>query len=66
MKLARAEMNMTEGPIAKNIVMFAIPLFLGNLFQQLYNTADAFVVGNLLGDNALAGVSSTSSRLFDD
>lgn len=64
MKLARAEMNMTEGPIAKNIVMFAIPLFLGNLFQQLYNTADAFVVGNLLGDNALAGVSSTSSLIF--
>ncbi|MCR5695150.1 MAG: MATE family efflux transporter [Clostridia bacterium] len=57
-------MNMTEGPVAKNIVLFAVPLFLGNLFQQLYNTADAFAVGNLLGDNALAGVSSTGSLIF--
>lgn len=64
MKLKGAEMNMTEGSISKNIVLFAIPLFLGNLFQQLYNTADAFVVGNLLGDNALAGVSSTGSLIF--
>lgn len=57
-------MNMTEGPIAKKIVIFAIPLFLGNLFQQLYNTADTFVVGNLLGDNALAAVSSSGSLIF--
>ena len=57
-------MNMTEGPIAKQIVIFAIPLFLGNLFQQLYNTADTFVVGNLLGDDALAGVSSSGSLIF--
>ncbi len=55
---------MTEGPIAKKIVLFAVPLFLGNLFQQLYNTADTFVVGNLLGDDALAGVSSTGSLIF--
>ena len=59
-----AEMNMTEGPIAKQIVTFAVPLFLGNLFQQLYNTADTFVVGNLLVDNALAGVSSSGSHIF--
>ena len=55
---------MTEGPIAKQIVVFAIPLFLGNLFQQLYNTADTFAVGNLLGDDALAGVSSSGSLIF--
>ena len=55
---------MTEGPIAKQIVAFAVPLFLGNLFQQLYNAADTFVVGNLLGDNALAGVSSSGSLIF--
>ncbi|MBP5780190.1 MAG: MATE family efflux transporter [Clostridia bacterium] len=64
MRLHSAEMNMTEGPIAKQIVIFAIPLFLGNLFQQLYNTADTFVVGNLLGDDALAAVSSSGSLIF--
>ena len=47
--MAKAEIRMTEGPIAKQLVSFAIPLFLGFLFQQLYNTADALIVGNLLG-----------------
>ena len=46
--MAKAEIRMTEGPIAKQLVSFAIPLFLGFLFQQLYNTADALIVGNLL------------------
>ena len=46
---------MTEGTIWKRIVAFAIPLFLGNLFQQLYNMADSLIVGNFLGSNALAG-----------
>lgn len=55
---------MTEGPIGGKIVAFAIPLFLGNLFQQLYNTADTFIVGRLLGDSALAAVSSSGSLLF--
>ena len=36
--MAKAEIRMTEGPIAKQLVSFAIPLFLGFLFQQLYNT----------------------------
>lgn len=52
--MAKAEIRMTEGPIAKQLVSFAIPLFLGFLFQQLYNTADALIVGNLLGNSALA------------
>ena len=38
----------------KDYLFFAIPLFLGNLFQQLYNTADSLIVGNFLGSNALA------------
>ena len=37
---------MTNGPIWKRIIAFAIPLFFGNLFQQLYNTADSLIVGN--------------------
>ena len=36
---------MTEGSISQKIIFFAIPLFLGNLFQQLYNTADSLIVG---------------------
>ena len=55
---------MTEGPIGRKIISFAIPLFLGNLFQQLYNTADTLIVGRLLGDSALAAVSSSGSLLF--
>lgn len=56
--------RMTEGPIGKRIIYFAIPLFWGNLFQQLYNTADALIVGNFLGSEALAAVSSSSSLIF--
>ena len=41
--MAKAEIRMTEGPIAKQLVSFAIPLFHGFLFQQLYNTADALI-----------------------
>ena len=43
------------------MLAFAFPLFLGNLFQQFYNTADSLIVGNLLGSNALAAVSSSGS-----
>ena len=42
------QINLIEGSIAKNIVRFAVPMFLGNLFQQLYNMADSLVVGNFL------------------
>lgn len=55
---------MTEGPIAKRIIRFALPVFWGNLFQQLYNVVDSLVVGNTLGSNALAAVSSSSSIIF--
>ena len=56
--------RMTEGSISKKIILFAIPLFLGNLFQQLYNTADSLIVGNFLGSNALAAVSSSGNLIF--
>ena len=55
---------MTEGSISRKIIHFAIPLFLGNLFQQLYNTADSLIVGNFLGSEALAAVSSSGSLIF--
>ena len=55
---------MTEGSIEKHLISFAVPLFLGNLFQQLYNTADSLIVGNFLGSEALAPVSSPTILIF--
>lgn len=52
---------MTEGAIWKKILFFSIPLILGNLFQQLYNTVDSIIVGNYIGSNALAAVGSGGS-----
>lgn len=54
---------MTEGSIAKQLFFFAVPLILGNLLQQLYNTADSVIVGNLIGSNALAAVGAGSSLI---
>lgn len=61
---ANSKNLMTEGVIWKKIVFFAMPLFLGNLFQQLYNTADSLIVGNFLGSNSLAAVSSSGNLIF--
>ena len=52
---------MTEGSIWKKILFFSIPLILGNLFQQLYNTVDSIIVGNYIGSEALAAVGSSGS-----
>ena len=51
--------DMTEGTIWKHLVSFAFPLFIGNIFQQLYNTVDSIVVGNFVGADALGAVTST-------
>ncbi|MBE5893689.1 MAG: MATE family efflux transporter [Lachnospiraceae bacterium] len=56
--------DLTEGSIAKQMIAFAIPLFLGNLFQQMYNMADSLIVGNSLGSEALAAVASTGALTF--
>lgn len=56
-------MDMTEGPIAKQIIYFTIPLMLGNLFQQLYNTTDTIIVGRFVGPDALAAVGSSASLI---
>ena len=52
---------MTEGSIWRIILYFSIPLILGNLFQQLYNTVDSIIVGNYIGSEALAAVGSSGS-----
>ena len=62
--MAHTTEPMTQGPIWKRITYFALPILLGNLFQQMYNTADSLIVGNFLGKNALAAVSSTGSLIF--
>ena len=56
--------SLTEGSIWKAMIFFALPVFLGNVFQQLYNAFDAWCVGNYIGDDALAAVSSSGSLIF--
>lgn len=56
--------NMTEGNPAKLILAFALPMLLGNLFQQMYNMVDCIIVGKCVGDDALAAVGATSSVNF--
>ncbi len=56
--------SLTEGPIWKSILLFALPVFLGNVFQQFYNAFDSWCVGNYIGEDALAAVSSSGSLIF--
>ena len=56
--------SLTEGTIWKNIIMFALPIFLGNVFQQLYNTMDSLIVGKFIDSDALAAVSSSGTLIF--
>ena len=57
--MAAKTRDLTEGGIKRVLLSFAAPLFLSQLFQQLYNSADAVIVGNFLGKEALAAVSSS-------
>ena len=56
--------SLTEGPIIPGILSFALPLFLGQLLQQFYNMADAWVLGNFADNGAFAAVSSGGSLTF--
>ena len=56
--------TLTEGSIWKAMVLFALPVFLGQVLQQLYNAFDSWCVGYFLGDNAMAAVSSSGSLIF--
>ena len=62
--MSRQAKLMTSGSIQGHIIRFAIPISLGSLFQQLYNTADSVVVGNFLGKEALAAITSCGSLIF--
>jgi len=56
--------NLTKGRPLKQILFFALPIFIGNVFQQLYSMVDNIIVGNTLGENAFAGVGATTSLAF--
>ena len=53
--------DLLHGPIFKNLFLFMLPILMSNLFQQLYNTVDTMIVGNVLGDSALAAIGSCGS-----
>ncbi len=56
--------DLTRGSILRGILLFALPVLLGNIFQQFYNTFDSWCVGNFIGEDALAAVSSSGSLIF--
>lgn len=58
--MTKSSMNMTEGGIMKNLIYFAVPVLIGNIFQQIYNVADMAIIGNVLGDSALAAVGAAA------
>ena len=60
----KGQVSLTEGSVAKGMLVFAVPIFFSNLFQQLYNAVDSLIVGNFLGGNALAAVGSSGSLIF--
>jgi len=62
-RVNQSHSNLITGHIVKGILWFSIPLLVGNLFQQLYNTVDAYVVGNYVGKQALAAVGASSPIL---
>lgn len=53
--------DMTQGSPVGHVLIFAIPLFIGNIFQQIYNIVDTMVAGYNLGDQAIAAIGATSS-----
>jgi len=59
--LLKADVDLLHGPIFRSLVIFAIPLLISNIFQQLYNTVDTMIVGNYLGDQSLAAIGACSS-----
>ena len=61
---AKNQKDMTKGKISTLMITFALPILLSQFFQQLYNSADAFIVGKVLGTNAFAAVTSSGNLIF--
>lgn len=55
----KKHIDLTEGKPGKSLLLFALPMILGNLFQQFYNMADSMIVGNFVGEDALAAVGAS-------
>ena len=55
--------GLTQGPVMRSMLLFAVPMILGNLLQQCYNVADTLIVGQILGKNALAAVGSSCTLM---
>ena len=64
--MAKKNIDMTQGKLGKAMIAFSIPLVLSGLLQQMYSWADAFIVGNIEGELALAavGASGVISRMI--
>lgn len=62
--MINTKVNLLKGNILKSLIVFAIPLLISNLFQQLYNTVDIMIVGNYLGDTSLAAIGA-STAVYD-
>ena len=63
-ELFKGQVSLTSGSVARGMLTFAIPIFFSNLFQQLYNAVDSLIVGNFIGEDALAAVGSSGSLIF--
>ena len=64
MENGKVQHDMTSGNPMKLILAFTLPIFIGNVFQQFYNMADAIIVGKFVGTKALAAVGSTGTIMF--
>ena len=60
-KKSIGQVDLLHGPILKNLIIFMIPIFISNAFQQFYNAVDTALVGNVLGENSLAAIGATAS-----
>ena len=60
MRSSSKQIDMTKGPIIKLVVLFALPICLGDILQQLYSTVDTLIIGNFCGSVSLAAVCTSS------
>ena len=64
MVMSQDQNLLTTGSVVKKMLLFAVPIFFSNLFQQLYNAVDSLIVGNFIGEEALAAVGSSGSLIM--
>lgn len=59
--IKKVDVDFLSGNIIRSLIIFAIPVFISSIFQQLYNTTDTIIVGHVLGENSLAAIGACSS-----